>query len=95
MSMWMRPESALLRVVEDENAGVMARVRALEAVEHPPLILLRKLLWQPKVPRKKPIPSKLAAVAAFKYKQEFELRRIRRAQRSKAKQTSDNPLGII
>lgn len=92
MGKWINPDNALLRVVMDENAPIMARVRALEQVAHPPLIYLRRLLVQPKVPRKKPVPSKLLAVAAFKYKQEYELRRIRRLQRPQGKQTV---LGII
>lgn len=95
MGIWMRPEVALLRVVEDENAGLMSRVRALEAVAHPPLAVLRRLLVESKTPRRKPVPSKLKSVAAMKYMQEQRLRAERRAMRTKSKQLSGNALGII
>lgn len=91
MGLFSKPDCVLLRLVLDEKAPIMARVRALEAIEHPPLIALRSLLVQPKTPRKKPVPSKLTAVAAFKYKQEYELRRTRKLHKAKI---ADNPFGI-
>jgi len=54
MSYWMKTESALLRVVEDDDAPIMKRVRALDLVENPPMALLRRLLLELKTPRKRP-----------------------------------------
>ena len=94
MGLWMEPRVALLRLVDDPKAPVMARVRALQAVEHPPLALLRRLLTKPrKLFREKPVPSKLIAVATFKYKQEVALRQIRKER--KARPARPNALGIV
>jgi len=90
MSFWMKPESALLRVVEDDQAPIMARVKALKQVENPPRTLLRRLLLEPKTPRKKPIPSKLRAVAALKYAQLCQ----RKQMAQKKPKVEANPLGI-
>jgi len=86
----MKVDSALLRVVEDDGAPIMKRVRALEMVENAPMALLRRLLLEPKTPRKKPIPSKLRAVAALKYAKQLA----RKKKSEKTKNVGDNPLGI-
>lgn len=90
MSYLMKPETALLRVAEDPQAPIMARVRALQAVEDVPVALLRRLLFQPKTPRAKPIPSKLRAVAAMKYLD----RQRKKMKQEKVKAIGPNPLGI-
>jgi len=90
MAYWMKADTALLRVVEDDGAGIMKRVRALEMVERAPMALLRRLILEPKTPRKKPIPSKLRAVAALKYAKQLA----RKKKGEKAKHVADNPLGI-
>jgi hypothetical protein len=96
MSLWMKPEAALLRLVEDDGAGIMQRVRALQKVAHPPRALLRRLLAEPKTPRKHPIPSKLRAVATEKYVREMELRRQRQLTKKQQEGTGDdNALGVI
>ena len=92
MGFWMKPECALLRLVEDDAAPIMARVRALQQVDHPPLELLRRLLVETKT-RTKPIPSKLKAVATLKYAQEMQLRKIRRHH--KDSKAPPNALGIV
>lgn len=91
MGYWMKPESALLRVVEDPKAPIMQRVKALKQVENPPRALLRRLLLEPKTPRAKPIPSKLRAVAALKYAQQCQRKKI---AQQKPKPVEANPLGI-
>lgn len=93
----MDPRIALLRLVEDEEAPIMPRVRALEKVPHPPLALLRRLLVEPETPRSKPVPSKLRAVATHVYWREMELRRIRKESAKKKQGAgggSGNALGI-
>lgn len=79
MGLWMKPESAFPRVVEDDRAGLMQRVRAQTAVPHPPLALLRRLLVEPVIRRAKPIPAKLRALAAVKYREQMELRKRKKA----------------
>lgn len=94
MGMLMKPEAALLRLVEDDDAPIMARVRALEKVPHPPLALLRRLLVVSETPREKPVPSKLLAVATHAYFREMQIRRIRK-EAKKAQGTGGNALGIV
>jgi len=91
MGRWMSTQTALTRLVEDDDAPVMARVHALEQIAHPQLAVLRRLLVKT---RQKPVPSKLKAVAALAYAQELQLRRIRRERNKRIGDTSNNPLGI-
>lgn len=93
MGLWMSKRTALTRLVEDDDAPVMARVRALEQLEHPQLAVLRRILVNSKT-RQKPVPSKLRAVAALAYSREIQLRKIRNERRRRMPDTRDNPLGI-
>jgi hypothetical protein len=43
MAKFMRPETALARLAEDEHAPIRARVQALQQLTHPPLCMLRRL----------------------------------------------------
>ena len=96
MGLWISARRALLRLVEDDAAGILQRVKALQQVEHPPLILLRRLLVESKTPRAKPVPAKLKAVATLKYAREIELRRMRKLQKrqDKTQGSVTNALGI-
>jgi len=87
----MLPETALARVVEDDQAPIRARVKALEQIAHPSLCMLRRLLVN-SAKRKKHVPSKVRALAALKYAREVQLRKIEAAK--KVPTISDNPLGI-
>ena len=91
MPKFMLPETALARLVEDEDAPVRARVQALEQLAHPPLCLLRRLLVDT-TKRVKPVPSKVLALAALKYAGEVQFRKIQAAKTAKAKEP--NALGI-
>jgi len=91
MPKFMKPETALCRVIEDETAPIRARVKALEQLAHPPLCLLRRLLVDSSK-RTKPVPSKVRAVAALKYAQEVAFRKIRAAKKANAQES--NALGI-
>ena len=91
MPKFMLPETALARVVEDDQAPIRARVKALEQIAHPSLCMLRRLLVN-SAKRKKRVPSKVRALAALKYAREVQLRKINAAK--KAPIVSDNPLGI-
>ncbi len=93
MGFWMSERCALSRLVEDEAAPIMARVRALEQIEHPQLAVLRRLLVNSKT-RKTPVPSKLRAVAALAYAKEMGLRERRKALEIRMADLRDNPLGI-
>jgi hypothetical protein len=98
MGILMSPDCVLLRVVEDEAVPAMHRVKALELVKHPPLRLLRRLLVEPRIPRKKPVPPRLRAVAALAYAREMALKKIRKALkdhgRGQVRYMGDNALGI-
>jgi hypothetical protein len=94
MGTWMKPRTVLSRLVENDQAPIMARVRALQQLEHPNLEMLRRLLVEKKTPRKKEIPAKLKALASLKYVEEMRLRQMRRMQRVNKNKTSDNALGI-
>ena len=95
MGMWMQPKSALTRLVEDDEAPIMARCRALQQIDHPELAVLRRLLVETKT-RKKPVPSRLKAIASLAYARELELKKMRKRQKAQATQPtqSDNALGI-
>ncbi len=91
MGLWMRKQTALARLVEDEAAPIMARVRALEQIEHPALAMLRRLIVESRTPRNKPTPAKLRATAALRYAREWEARQKRKRQKSTL---TSNLLGI-
>ncbi len=93
MGRWMSTQTALTRLVEDEDAPVMARVHALEQIQHPELSVLRRLLVNSKR-RQKPVPSKLKAVAALAYAKEMELRNVRQARKTRMDWPRHNALGI-
>jgi hypothetical protein len=95
MGLFITAERALWRLIENEDAGIMQRVRALQQAKRPPLILLRRLIVDSKTPRTKPVPAKLKALATLRYAQEFELRRLRRLKKVQQNKPSDNALGII
>lgn len=88
----MKPDCALTRLVKDEDAPIGKRVQALKLLTHPELRMLRELLYEPKTPRAKPVPIKLKALAAIRYKQEMELRKVRKLHR--AEKAGGNALGI-
>jgi hypothetical protein len=94
MSKFMSPRSALVRLVEDEEAPVGLRVQALKQIVRPPLVMLRRLLVD-SAKRTTPVPAKLKAVAAIRYAKEVQLRKIK-SVRSKLTQDdqSSNALGI-
>ena len=92
MGLWMSAKTVLQRVVEDEKAPVMTRVRALQEVQHPELAMLRRLLVDTKT-RTKPVPAKLKALASLRYVQELSLRKLRKEQKT-AQHKTDNALGI-
>jgi len=91
MARFMTPESALERVVDDENAPVMLRCDALRQLAHPPLLLLRRLLVNT-AKRNKPVPSRLFAIAALAYAREVELKKIR--IKRKSDEQPRNALGV-
>ena len=94
MAKFMRPETALARLAEDEHAPIRARVQALQQLTHPPLCMLRRLLAETSK-RIKPVPSKIRALAALKYAQESEYRKLNAAKAKVQVKQSANALGII
>lgn len=86
----MKSETALQRLVEDQNAPAPKRCEALKMLARPRLTMLRRLLAD--IPRPKPIPSKLKAIAAIAYAKELSLRKHQPRKRKPA--ASANPLGI-
>ncbi|MGA7766033.1 MAG: hypothetical protein WCA27_07375 [Candidatus Sulfotelmatobacter sp.] len=95
MSKFMSPRAALVRVVEDESAPTKLRIQALEAISHPSLAMLRRLLVDT-AKRVTPIPSKLKALATMAYVREIAFRKAFRKSKAKAEETQaqDNALGI-
>ncbi len=109
MAWLMEPETVLERVVDDPKAPVRDRVEALRMLEHPPLLLLRRLLVQPVPhmqhsprPPEKPVPPKLRSLAALKYAREVRFRQDRARAKAKspgahlanADADTGNPLGV-
>jgi hypothetical protein len=92
MGLWMSAKTALQRVIEDEKAPIMVRVRALRQVEHPELAMLRRLLVAKT--RTTPVPAKLKALASLKYVQELSLRKLRKQQKAQSNYKSGNALGV-
>ena len=95
MGLWMSEQTALTRLVEDDEAPIMARCSALQQLKHPELAMLRRLLVETKT-RKKPVPSRLKALASLAYARELELKRMRKLQKAQTTKAtkSDNALGI-
>jgi hypothetical protein len=94
MSKFMSPRSALVRLVEDDEAPVGLRVQALKQIEHPPLVMLRRLLVETSK-RTTPVPARLRALATIRYVREVAFRKIRSAKAKAAQnQPSTNSLGI-
>ena len=92
MAKFMEPSTALARLVEDEGATVADRVRALRMIEHPPLVMLRRLLHRSRT-NPEPVPSRLLAAAALAFAREVAFRKGRPARVSKQSQAT-NALGI-
>jgi hypothetical protein len=92
MAKFLKVETALARLVEDEGATIADRVRALKMLEHPALCLLRRLLYRS---RTTPglVPSRLVAAAALAFAKEVAWRKVKPARPSRKSQTS-NALGI-
>ena len=89
---FMLPETALTRTVADEDVPVMLRYKALQALPHPSLDLLRSLIVR-KRSRKKPVPRKLVALASLRYAEECKRRDARLAMK-KRERVGPNPLGL-
>jgi hypothetical protein len=94
MAKFMRPETALARLAEDEHAPIRARVQALQQLTHPPLCMLRRLLAETSK-RVKPVPSKVRALAALKYAEETQYRKVNAAKAKTLAAQAGNALGII
>jgi hypothetical protein len=88
----MTISTALQRLVEDDAAPVGARCRALRQLDHPPLVLLRRLLVDTDK-RTRPVPSRLKAVATLAYAREVQLRK-HRPRKRKSADGAINALGI-
>lgn len=86
MSKFMSPRSALVRLVEDDEAPVGLRVQALKRIEHLPLVMLRQLIVDTSK-RTTPVPPRFRALATIRYASEVAFRKVR----SKAKKTDDQP----
>jgi hypothetical protein len=104
MPKYMKPDTALARLVEDDGAPVGLRVRALRALNHPTLVLLRRLLVDTAT-RTVPVPSRLKAIAALKFASEVEFRKVRARKggpdgrrngrpNGRRQESAANPLGI-
>jgi hypothetical protein len=89
---FMLPETALARLVEDPGATVADRVRALRLLDHPPLVMLRRLLHRSHSSPDR-VPSRLLAAAALAFAKEVAFRKVRPARVPKKSQ-ADNALGI-
>ena len=92
MPKFMKPETALARLAEDEDAPMGTRCKALRQLAHPPLSLLRRLLVDTSK-RNKPVPAKLKAIAALAYVREIALRKNHPARRQR-QESAANALGI-
>jgi hypothetical protein len=95
MSKFISPRSALVRVVEDDEAPVGLRVQALKQIAHPPLVMLRRLIVDTSK-RTTPVPPKLRALATIRYAHEVAFRKIRSVKTKAAQdnQPNGNALGI-
>jgi hypothetical protein len=96
MAELMSADYVLRAVVDDEAAPTKMRCDALRQLEHPPLLLLRRLLVET-AKRTKPVPSRLRALAALAYAREVKFRKAEAAVRPKRQQADNdtpNALGI-
>jgi hypothetical protein len=93
MSKFLKPETALARLVEEDGASVGDRVRALRMLEHPPLLMLRRLLHRS---RKEPgrIPPRLLAAASLAFVREVAFRKLKPPRVPKSQRPTNNALGI-
>src|SRR5215831_19818005 len=86
----MKVSSSLSSVINDEEAPVRLRYRALQLLQHPSLNLLRRLLVEHKPGSKasrrstykEPVPRKLRALAAIRYAEEWRRAQLRREQKT-------------
>ncbi len=69
-------------------------MQALQQLTHPPLCMLRRLLAETSK-RVKPVPSKVRALAALKYAQETQYRKMKAAKTKTQAQQAGNALGIV
>jgi hypothetical protein len=92
MAKFMKVESALARLVEDEGATVADRVRALRLLPHPALCMLRRLLHRSRTEPAR-VPARLLAAATLAFAKEIAFRKMRPARVSKKSETG-NALGI-
>jgi hypothetical protein len=93
MPKFMKIESALSRVVEDDEAPAKMRFEALQQIEKPNVMMLRRILVRSKTnPVKR--PSKLLALAALKYADAMRGRALRVAHKKRAATRGKSPLGI-
>jgi hypothetical protein len=93
MSKFMLPETALSRVVEDEEAPTTDRVRALRMLNHPPLVMLRRRLHRSRTNPAR-VPSRLLAAASISYAKEVAFRKSRQAHAPK-NSSAGIALGIV
>jgi hypothetical protein len=95
MGKWPSEQHVLTKLVENDNAPIGARVKALKALPHPELNMQRRLVVNTKY-RKTPVPARLLAVAILAYAREMQLRKIRKQKKDNApKSSSTNALGTI
>jgi len=105
MSKFMRPETALQRLVEDDHAPAKSRCEALRQLKNPPINMLRRMLART-AKRKKPLPARLRALAALRYAEIMKAKQLNREVRNavtplgpmndivKPRPTQPNALGI-
>jgi hypothetical protein len=89
----MSPRSALIRVVEDEEAPTGLRVRALQEIAHPPLVMLRRLIVDTST-RTTPVPARLRAYATIRYAHEVAFRKLKPKRVKPSANQPTNALGI-
>jgi hypothetical protein len=92
MAKFMEPETALARLVEDADATIADRVRALRMIPHPALCMLRRLLHRSRTEPGR-VPPRLVAAAALAFAREVAWRKVRPARAPKEPETG-NALGI-
>ena len=93
MSKFLLPSTALSRLVENEGASVGDRVRALRMLEHPPLLMLRRLLHRSRTQPNR-VPPRLLAAASLAFVRETAFRKHRPPKAPKPDGPSSNALGI-
>ena len=94
---YMSVSTALSRLVEDDQALLADRIRALKQLEHPRLVMLRRLLHRPNRTSPPLAPPRLVAVAALAYAREVGYRKAKakiKPARKPDGQKQSNALGI-